>query len=204
MRLSALSWWESLSPSDKPQTWNDMKLLMRETFVCSPSALNSYDKVHHLEEESLVIPLAMTNLLQDSEQTQEDKDCAKENEELTTSCANSEPSPHNSPSTPAENESKGNESIATLTDGETSLDVLNFSTNHASIEQLLVEPPLDLLLSQDDLIDFPCDKDNLCDSTFAIHVLKPHTCTEIKHVIHIASANDELKLISSLKNFGLH
>ena len=71
-------------------------------------------------------------------------DDAKENEELTTSCANSEPSPHNSPSTPAENESKGNESIATLTDGETSLDVLNFSTNHASIEQLLVEPPLDL------------------------------------------------------------
>ena len=117
-------------------------------------------------------------------------DDAKENEELTTSCANSEPSPHNSPSTPAENESKGNERKATLTDGETSFDVLNFSTNHASIEQLLVEPPLDLRLSQDDLLDFPCDKDDLCDNTSAIHVLKPPTCAEIKHVTHIPSAND--------------
>ena len=45
-------------------------------------------------------------------------DDAKENEELTTSCANSEPSPHNSPSTPAKNESKGNERKATLKDGE--------------------------------------------------------------------------------------
>ena len=129
-------------------------------------------------------------------------DDAKENEELTTSCANSEPSPHNSPSTPAENESKGNERKVTLTDGETSFDVLNFSTNHASIEQLLVELPLDLPLSQDDLLDFSCDKDDLCDNTSAIHVLKSHTCAEIKHVIHIASANDELKLISSLKTLG--
>ena len=144
LRLSALTWWESLSPLDKPQTWDDMKILMRENFVNAPPSLNSYDEVTQLEDQSIVVSLAMTNLLQDSEQTQEDKDCAKENEELTTSCANSEPSPHNSPSTPAENESKGNESIATLTDGETSLDVLNFSTNHASTEQLLVEPPLDL------------------------------------------------------------
>ena len=29
---SALSWWESLSPSDKPQTWANMKMLMRERF----------------------------------------------------------------------------------------------------------------------------------------------------------------------------
>jgi len=133
-----------LSPLDKPQTWNDMKFVMRENFVNPSLVINSNDEVFQLEDQSIVVSLAMTNLLQDSEQTQEDKDCAKENEELTTSCANSEPSPHNSPSTPAENESKGNESIATLTDGETSLDVLNFSTNHASIEQLLVEPPLDL------------------------------------------------------------
>ena len=57
-------------------------------------------------------------------------------------------------------------------------------------------------MSQDDLLDFPCDKDDLCDNTFAIHVLKSHTCAEIKHAIHIASANDELKLISSLKALG--
>ena len=34
-----LSWWESLDPSDKPQTWNDMKFLMRETFVNPPPVL---------------------------------------------------------------------------------------------------------------------------------------------------------------------
>ena len=63
LRHSVLSWWESLDPSNKPQTWNDMKLLMRETFVNPPPILISYAKVHHLEEESVVIPLAMTNLL---------------------------------------------------------------------------------------------------------------------------------------------
>ena len=70
-----------------------MKLLMRETFVCSPSALNLYDLVHHLEEESLVIPLAMTNLLQDNVHKREDD--VEEIEELTTSCPNLEPSLHN-------------------------------------------------------------------------------------------------------------
>ena len=43
-----------------------MKLLMRETFVNPPPVLISYAEVHHLEEESVVIPLAMTNLLQDN------------------------------------------------------------------------------------------------------------------------------------------
>ena len=176
LRLSALTWWESLSPLDKPQTWDDMKILMRETFASPSHIVNSYDEVFQLEDQSIVVSLAMTNLLQDSEQTQEDKDDAKQNEELTTSCANSEPSPHNSCSTLAENESKSNERKATLTDGATSLDVLNFSTNHTFIEQLLVEPSLDLPLSQDDLLNFPCDKDDLCDNNSAIHVLKPHTC----------------------------
>jgi hypothetical protein len=80
--------------------------------------------------------------------------------------------------------------------------VLNYSTNHAFIEQLFVEPTFDLSLSQDDFLDVPCDNDDLCDNALAIHVLKPHTCAEIKHVIHIASANDELKLLSSLNNLG--
>ena len=49
--------WESLDPSDKPQTWNDMKLLMRETFVNPPPVLTSYDEVHHLEEDLLLFLL---------------------------------------------------------------------------------------------------------------------------------------------------
>ena len=70
LRHSALSWWDSLSPSDKPQTWNDMKILMRESFVNPPPALNSYDEVHNLEDQSIVVSLAMPNLLQDYEQKQ--------------------------------------------------------------------------------------------------------------------------------------
>ena len=74
LRHSALVWWDSLDSSDKSQTWNDMKLLMRETFVNAPPALNSYDEVHNLEDQSIVVSLAPPNLLQDSEQKQEDKD----------------------------------------------------------------------------------------------------------------------------------
>ena len=48
LRHFALSWWESLSPLDKPQTWDDMKILMRENFVNAPLSLNSYDEVTHL------------------------------------------------------------------------------------------------------------------------------------------------------------
>jgi hypothetical protein len=80
--------------------------------------------------------------------------------------------------------------------------VLNFSTNHAFIQQLLVEHSLNLSLSHDDLLNVPCDKDDLCDNTSAIHVLKPHTCAEINHIIHIASTNDELKPLSSLNTLG--
>ena len=59
LRHFALSWWESLDPLDKPQSWDYMKRLMRVTFVNAPPSLNSYDEVNHLEEESVVISLAM-------------------------------------------------------------------------------------------------------------------------------------------------
>ena len=84
---------------------------MWETFANPPPVLTSYAEVHHLEEESVVIPLAMTNLLQDNVYKQEDD--MKENEELTTSYANSEPLLHNAPITPTEN--TGNAHGATLT-----------------------------------------------------------------------------------------
>ena len=44
-----------------------MKLLMRETFVNPPPALNSYDEVQNIEVQSIVVSLATPNLLQDSE-----------------------------------------------------------------------------------------------------------------------------------------
>ena len=70
-----------------------------------------------------------------------------------------------------EHESKGNAHDAKLTEGESFLDVLNFSTNHAMIEQILVEPSLDLPLSQDDLLDVSCDEDDLHDDIYVIHTI---------------------------------
>ena len=131
---------------------------MRETFVNPPTVLTSYAEVHYLEEESVVIPLAMTNLMQDNVHKREDD---MEENELTTSYANSEPSLYNAPITPVEN--TGNAHGATLMEGENCFNVLNFSTNHAIIEQLLVEPSLDLSLFHDNLFDVPCDKDKLVD-----------------------------------------
>ena len=124
-----------------------------------------------------------------------------EEKELTTSCENSELSTI----TPTEHESKGNAHDAKLMEGESSLDVLNFSTNHAMIEQILVEPSLDLPFSQDDLLDVPCDEDDLQDDIYvipmqslkndhAICVLKSNTCAKNRLVIHNASEVDELKL----------
>ena len=86
-----------------------------------------------------------------------------ENEVLTASCESSEPSPI----TP-DNEGKGNAHETKLTEGESSLDVLNFSTNHAMIKQILVEPSLDLPLPQDDLLDVPYDKDDTHDDISVI------------------------------------
>ena len=94
----------------------------------------------------------------------------EENEELTTSYANLEPSLHNALITPTEN--IGNAHGATLTEGENSFNVLNSSTNHAIIEQLLVEPSLDLSPSYDNLLEVPYDKDELVDDASVLHILE--------------------------------
>ena len=70
-------------------------------------------------------------------------------------------------------------------EGENSLDVLNFSTIHAMTEQLLVEPTLDLPLSQDDLLHISCDKDDLPDHEH--ERTKPHAFVEFTNAIHVAS-----------------
>jgi hypothetical protein len=78
------------------------------------------------------------------------------------------------------------------------------------IEQILVEPSLDLPLSQDDLLDVPCDKDDLNDDIYIISIMNDHaicmfesnTTNKNRHVIHNASDVDELKLMSSLNTLG--
>ena len=91
LRLSALTWWKSLGPLDKPQIWDDMKIVMRENFVNPSLVTNSNDEVHQLDK-SLVIPPIVPNLLQDHLQKSEDD--VIEREVLTTSCKKSEPSPN--------------------------------------------------------------------------------------------------------------
>jgi hypothetical protein len=89
LRHLASTWWESLSPSGKPHTWNDMKILMGEIFVNPSLVINSYDEVHQLDQ-SLVVPPAMSNILQDNIQKREDY--VTKNEVLTASYENSKPS----------------------------------------------------------------------------------------------------------------
>ena len=110
---------------------------MRETFASSSHKVDSYDEVHQLDN-SLVIPPTMPNLLQDHLQKSEDD--LIEYEVLPTSCENLEPSSNIA----APQESNGN---AILIEGESSLDVLNFSTTHAMIEQIYVELSLYFPLS---------------------------------------------------------
>jgi hypothetical protein len=63
-------------------------------------------------------------------------------------------------------------------------------------EQLLVEPTLDLPLSQDDLLHIPCDKDDLPDHEH--ESTEPHASAEFTNVIHVASDTYDMKLLSSL------
>jgi hypothetical protein len=82
-------------------------------------------------------------------------------------------------------------------EGENCVNVLHFSTNHALVEQLIVEPSLDLSLSHGDLLDVSCVKDKLCATTSVLHA-----SAENKLVMHVASQSDELHLLSSLHTLG--
>jgi uncharacterized protein (UPF0371 family) len=65
---------------------------MRETFINTPPKLTSSNEVH-LVDHTIVIPLAVTNLLQDHIQKREDD--VKENEVLIASSESSDSSFHN-------------------------------------------------------------------------------------------------------------
>jgi hypothetical protein len=58
---SALTWWENLCVLHKPQTWKDMKILMREKF-------SQHDLAEHIPIASSTMP----NILQDNAQNRED------------------------------------------------------------------------------------------------------------------------------------
>jgi hypothetical protein len=148
----ALFWWHHEYNQKHPTTWAELKAAMRRRFVPSYYARKAEREVQgrrsttntnhlaghsstpssasvflapststptsHERTESKVIPH------QDAHHQQADMDDMKENEDLTSSCANSEPSLHNAPNTPTEN--IGNVHGATLTEGENCVNVLHF------------------------------------------------------------------------------
>jgi hypothetical protein len=70
---NALAWWKCLCEYDKvPKTWNDVKVLMRKTFVDSSRASNLNFEIHSLEEEEATIASPIVrNILQEFEIKQE-------------------------------------------------------------------------------------------------------------------------------------
>ena len=88
--------------------------------------------------------------------------------------------------------------------------MLNFSTIHAMIQPIFIEPSLDFQLSQNVWFDVLYAKDDLHDdipmppmiNDNAICALKSNTYAKYKYVIHNASDIDELQLLSSLNTLG--
>jgi hypothetical protein len=110
--------------------------------------------------------------------------------------------------------------------------MLNLSTIHAIIEQHLVDIKSEFPLSQNNCSDSACDKEELCDNAFNIHmpqlvneydafvlepntcaenknlnehdtfVLEPNTCAKSKNLLPIATEKDKLKLLYSLYTLG--
>jgi len=137
---------------------NDMKTLMRETFIYVSSC---EDKVHSLEDTSLVVRPSMSNILHTNQVYEKDTNGITGDDMVAAPNLIQEPSiavTH----IIAEQATKGIEFCSTtLTEGEHSVDVLKFSPNRAILEQLLVETSLDLPLSQDDFLDVPCENDDM-------------------------------------------
>jgi hypothetical protein len=96
-----LTWWENLCVLDKPQTWKDMKILLREKFY-------QYDLAEHIP----IVSSSMPNILQDNAQNK--GDYTEENEVLIMSHEVLELSNDLVPTTSA-NESKEGESYTTAT-----------------------------------------------------------------------------------------
>nr|CAE03983.3 OSJNBa0033H08.14 [Oryza sativa Japonica Group] len=111
----------------------------------------------------------------------------------------------------SKDEKKGNDNGATATQGMHIYNVPTMSTTYATLEQPIVEPIVEIPLSQNNLLDVTCDKEELCDDSLISmpQLVNEHVsstveplCVEFKHVIYIASENEELKLLSSLNTWG--
>jgi hypothetical protein len=197
----ALHWWryEQKNPISTPTCWAELKAAMRCRFVPSYYARNTERDVQGRRSKQY------SNSFAGQSSTSSSAPALPAPSTPTTTVLES-PTPFTPTTTPLERTTTPTAPSTTggapLTDGETTSAVLNFSTPHAIIEQLLVDPILDFSLSRDALLDVPCDKDDLSDNSSVVHVLKSHTCAKIKHVIHIANSTDERQLQCSIHTLG--
>jgi hypothetical protein len=78
---NALAWWKHLCESDElPKTWNNVKILMRKTFVDSSPASNLNSEIHYLEEEATIASRIVHNILQEVEIKQEKEQVMNEHD----------------------------------------------------------------------------------------------------------------------------
>ena len=163
-----------------------------------------------LQNERIVVPIVLdTNILLASENNQGKEKEKKDEEEKDLSIAPCmlEECSIDQALIISEDEKKGNDNGATATQGMHIYNVPTMSTTYATLEQPIVEPIVEIPLSQNNLLDFTCDKEELCDASLISmpQLVNEHVssiveplCVEFKHVIYIASENEELKLLSSL------
>ena len=122
---------------DEPKTWNDLKILMRKTF-----------SQHHLEEHISLVSSSVPNILK--ENVQHKKEDMKDEELATTKDVLEVPT--DLVTIISENESKGNDICAMVSQDEHNFDVQDLSTVHAFVEQSLVKHFSILPFSQDDCL----------------------------------------------------
>jgi hypothetical protein len=71
---NALAWWKHLYESDElPKTWNDVKILMRKTFIDSSPVSSLNFEIHSLEEEATIASPVVHNILHEVESNEEKK-----------------------------------------------------------------------------------------------------------------------------------
>jgi hypothetical protein len=112
--------------------------------------------------------------------------------------------------TPFKKSIKGKSNGCNINKGEHALVELHLCTNLAIIEQSIVEPVTDFPLLHFDMLNVPCDKEELCDNASLICIPQlinnpkksESMSAECKHVIHIVNENEEAQLLSSLHRMG--
>nr|AAR89893.1 hypothetical protein [Oryza sativa Japonica Group]ABF98002.1 retrotransposon, putative, centromere-specific [Oryza sativa Japonica Group] len=181
--------------SNKPETWDECKTMMRKRFVMLANV--TYNYIGHLfmlarSIDSKIMSNARKHeqcdlshvfespisLYNDDAQTNEEQSFVSPVANVLQGVQNIQQTEYNDViekkrekhEAPAisENSLQGKLNGAETNEGEYTQGELHISTFHAILEQPLVEPIAEMPLSQVDLIIVPCDKEELCNNTSLI------------------------------------